>query len=69
VQIFFLAFCEEKLNKLLDQQNISRISGILPYQISGTEYQKRRDYSVVSKISGSLKRIGAFLQQRSHQRP
>jgi hypothetical protein len=30
VQIFFLALFEEKLNKLLDQLNISRISGIRP---------------------------------------
>jgi hypothetical protein len=32
---FFLALFEEKLNKLLDQLNISRISGVLLYRISG----------------------------------
>jgi hypothetical protein len=39
VQIFFLALFEERLNKLLDQLSISRISGrisgIRPYRISG----------------------------------
>jgi hypothetical protein len=35
MQIFFLALFEEKLYKLLDQLNISRISGIRPYRISG----------------------------------
>jgi hypothetical protein len=34
VQIFFPALVEE-LKKLLDQINISRISGICPYRISG----------------------------------
>jgi hypothetical protein len=32
--IFVVALFEEKLNKLLDQLNISRIIGIRPYQIS-----------------------------------
>jgi hypothetical protein len=40
MQIFVLAPFEEKLNKLLDQLNISRISGIRP----DTGYQKRPDY-------------------------
>jgi hypothetical protein len=35
VQIFFIVLFEEKLNKLLDQLNISRISGIRPNRISG----------------------------------
>jgi hypothetical protein len=35
MQIFFLALFEEKLYKLLDHLNISRISGIRPYRISG----------------------------------
>jgi hypothetical protein len=34
--IFFIALFEEKVNKLLDQLNIGWISGIRPYQISGS---------------------------------
>jgi hypothetical protein len=34
VLIFFLALFEEKLKKLLDQLNISWISGIRPHRIS-----------------------------------
>jgi hypothetical protein len=60
VQIFFLALFEEKLYKLFDQLNISRISGIRPYWISGRaiwypagyRISKRPDYPV-GRISGA----------------
>jgi hypothetical protein len=48
MQIFFLALFEEKLYKLLDHLNISRISGIRP----DTGLQKRPDY-LAGRISGA----------------
>jgi hypothetical protein len=65
VQIFCLALFEEKLNKLLDQRNNSRISGLTGYPAgylagqSGirpdTGYQKRPEYPAgypAGRISG-----------------
>jgi hypothetical protein len=43
-QIFFLALFEEKLNKLLDQLNISRISGSTIRYPTGRRISKRPDY-------------------------
>jgi hypothetical protein len=43
LQIFFLSLIDEILNKLLDQLNINRISGIRPYQISSKAIQYRAD--------------------------
>jgi hypothetical protein len=64
VQIFFLSLFNEKINKLLDQGNISRISGrifgIRPYGYpegqSGvrpdTGYQKRPDIRCIPSQDG-----------------
>jgi hypothetical protein len=43
---FFLALFEEELNKLLDQLNISRISGIRPYRISGRAIWYPAEYRI-----------------------
>jgi hypothetical protein len=57
VNIFFLALIEEKLIKLLDQQNISRISGIRPYRISGlTGYLGQ--FNLVSGRIPDIKKAG-----------
>jgi hypothetical protein len=60
VQIFFIVLFEEKLNKLLDQLNISRISGIRPNRISGrisgSSILKRPDFPAgypAGRISGA----------------
>jgi hypothetical protein len=49
MQILFLALFEEKLNKLLVQLNISRISGIRPYRISGSSIWYLAGYRISKK--------------------
>jgi hypothetical protein len=66
--IFCLAIFEEKLNKLLDQLNISRISGLTGYPAGqsgirpNTRYQKRPDYTKPRKImSDVIRHTGSFI--------
>jgi hypothetical protein len=56
MQIFFLALFEEKLYKLLDQLNISRISGIRPYRISSRAAWYPAGYRIAKKagLSGRI---------------
>jgi hypothetical protein len=56
LQIFFLSLIDEILNKLLDQLNINRISGIRPYQISSKAIPYRADIKkngLSGRISGA----------------
>jgi hypothetical protein len=60
VQFFFLALFEEKVNNLLEQKNISRISGrisgIRPYRISGRAIWYPAGYRISKKagLSGQI---------------
>jgi hypothetical protein len=50
VPIFFAALFEEKLNKLLDQLNISRITGIRPNRISGRAIWYPAGYRISKRL-------------------
>jgi hypothetical protein len=68
VQIFLAALFEEKLNKLLDQLNISRISGIRPYRISGRAIWYPAGYWI-SKKAGLSGRISGASLVKKHRIP
>jgi hypothetical protein len=67
MQIFFLSLFEEKLNKQLDQLNISRISGrisgIRPYRISGCSIWYPTGYRISKKAGFSGRISGASLPE------